>query len=1064
MKRIDYIKKLYKNQMLDDMLVSFADEVSEEELRKQIEEAQKQQKELEEMGLDEDDFEEEDFEEETLETPETPEEPKPQEKPEDYVDMPNVKLDGFKYSPGEVVAKVCPVCGYENRPVYLHQCKNCARIYKSLEKAKAQIQNNPNYTFNEDEFLRAIADRFRYVDEQELRQIYHNKGITPLGQKDIYSVQPSERKKLEDIMDYRLNVKMRNGKPILHKKTGLPIPLENKKFFTTKEITEALHLSPEKFRELIAEHNSEVLQNLPEEAQKYVKRDESGELLPMSPKILEPYGFVAPAVLMGTGMADKRQLPTGDPSSPEEEEAQRGPARKTIDMAAWNWEKTAPAFGWDPEQKKFTGGWGKFLKEQFLPAIRQQKAENELKALKKMIERQQGIAQSKIEQIQQVLDQNLGLKTYYYFMKRPELDIEEFKEEHDDDLREHLGYVDKQERVRNLDKRLPPPVRKALENYDARKAPMTDEEYDGFVQAIANRLNTTVEKVQAHLELRDEAKLADDKEKEVDIMKFLKSNPEADRKWLEQKYENKRKRFEQGVYRKAIAAKQEAEQRIRELQEKLPVLMSAVQEYEIPEDFDLNMAVREFGRKPLVELDDPQEQQEYQELVEQENQENPLPTPKKEGSRLERIKKLAIIAELTDDDDEDLKKKDEIEIPEENEWMEGTPKPEKPTPFGVLKAPDPPPTPKSEYKPREKEVPTPSWEQKEKPQEIQKVVIRRTMMRINLPEKDARGRTVYIVDPITGETEESTREVMVPRLEHHLITLRTDAEGNVTHAKCEEIKGVSYQATGPLTDRPRYKDLLTQARTQVRQEAKENDIRLSKEEYKARVEEVYRRIVEEEHGDDVKPYVPTPTKEPYLPHTLSSATIVPCEACPRGTYIRDGEPLSGCKEIKVALADMEGKSLPSGYTVKNLSEIKRKEPRYSPKEERAIRRQKDVTDFFADDMELSMSLQPSDVEGPMPDSKKKKEAAEYQGKKVKLNDPVRNPSGSSKKFHVYVRDPKTKKIKKVQFGDPNMEIRRDDPERRKSFRARHKCEEAKDKTKARYWSCWQWRANQKVDN
>lgn len=91
-------------------------------------------------------------------------------------------------------------------------------------------------------------------------------------------------------------------------------------------------------------------------------------------------------------------------------------------------------------------------------------------------------------------------------------------------------------------------------------------------------------------------------------------------------------------------------------------------------------------------------------------------------------------------------------------------------------------------------------------------------------------------------------------------------------------------------------------------------------------------------------------------------------------------------------------------------------------------------------------------------------AAEYQGRKVKLNDPIRNPSGSKKKFTVYVKD--GDKVKKIQFGDPSMEIKRDDPERRKSFRARHKCDtaEGKDKTKARFWSCWQWRARQKVDN
>ena len=91
------------------------------------------------------------------------------------------------------------------------------------------------------------------------------------------------------------------------------------------------------------------------------------------------------------------------------------------------------------------------------------------------------------------------------------------------------------------------------------------------------------------------------------------------------------------------------------------------------------------------------------------------------------------------------------------------------------------------------------------------------------------------------------------------------------------------------------------------------------------------------------------------------------------------------------------------------------------------------------------------------------EAAEYQGRKVDLNNPFRLPTGSKKKFGVYVRNDKGNVIK-VTFGDPNMEIKRDDPERRKNFRARHNCDDKKDKTKAGYWSCYQWRASAKVDN
>lgn len=81
--------------------------------------------------------------------------------------------------------------------------------------------------------------------------------------------------------------------------------------------------------------------------------------------------------------------------------------------------------------------------------------------------------------------------------------------------------------------------------------------------------------------------------------------------------------------------------------------------------------------------------------------------------------------------------------------------------------------------------------------------------------------------------------------------------------------------------------------------------------------------------------------------------------------------------------------------------------------------------------------------------------AEYQGRTVKLNKPVRSSNGP-KKFHVYVRDPKTKNVKKVNFGDPDSKIKKDNPERRRSFRARHNCDNPGPKTKARYWSCKKW--------
>jgi hypothetical protein len=81
-------------------------------------------------------------------------------------------------------------------------------------------------------------------------------------------------------------------------------------------------------------------------------------------------------------------------------------------------------------------------------------------------------------------------------------------------------------------------------------------------------------------------------------------------------------------------------------------------------------------------------------------------------------------------------------------------------------------------------------------------------------------------------------------------------------------------------------------------------------------------------------------------------------------------------------------------------------------------------------------------------------ASEYQGRKVTLNKPFRTPSGP-KKMSVYVKNEKGNVVK-VNFGDPNMKIKKNIPERRKSFRARHNCDNPGPKWKARYWSCKAW--------
>ena len=87
--------------------------------------------------------------------------------------------------------------------------------------------------------------------------------------------------------------------------------------------------------------------------------------------------------------------------------------------------------------------------------------------------------------------------------------------------------------------------------------------------------------------------------------------------------------------------------------------------------------------------------------------------------------------------------------------------------------------------------------------------------------------------------------------------------------------------------------------------------------------------------------------------------------------------------------------------------------------------------------------------------------ADYQGEKVTLNKP-RRLSGGNKKFEVFVMD--GDKVKRVTFGDPNMEIRRDDPKARANFRSRHSCDTKKDKTTAGYWSCRMWEGGTSVSD
>ncbi len=113
-----------------------------------------------------------------------------------------------------------------------------------------------------------------------------------------------------------------------------------------------------------------------------------------------------------------------------------------------------------------------------------------------------------------------------------------------------------------------------------------------------------------------------------------------------------------------------------------------------------------------------------------------------------------------------------------------------------------------------------------------------------------------------------------------------------------------------------------------------------------------------------------------------------------------------------------------------------------------------------DDELIAMLMQDTGgapTRGPLMEARRKKPAPapkqEALSEAKKLGKPFRTPGGP-KKFAVYVQGKKGPK--KVTFGDPNMEIKRDDPQRRKNFRSRHNCDNPGPRDKARYWSCKMW--------
>jgi hypothetical protein len=141
--------------------------------------------------------------------------------------------------------------------------------------------------------------------------------------------------------------------------------------------------------------------------------------------------------------------------------------------------------------------------------------------------------------------------------------------------------------------------------------------------------------------------------------------------------------------------------------------------------------------------------------------------------------------------------------------------------------------------------------------------------------------------------------------------------------------------------------------------------------------------------------------------------------------------------------------------VANMKECVVVEHSHAPKKKKKVKEEESVEqeDWFQDMIDVTLNGDEFyETFGWVGYDDESIEEAEYQGRSVKLNKPMR---GDVKKFKVYVKNPKGNVVK-VNFGDPDMKIKRSIPARRKSFRARHNCDSPGPKTKARYWSCKKW--------
>ena len=151
---------------------------------------------------------------------------------------------------------------------------------------------------------------------------------------------------------------------------------------------------------------------------------------------------------------------------------------------------------------------------------------------------------------------------------------------------------------------------------------------------------------------------------------------------------------------------------------------------------------------------------------------------------------------------------------------------------------------------------------------------------------------------------------------------------------------------------------------------------------------------------------------------------------------------------------MNNAALQAGWFENNVEDYRQSEAELDMMANGTKKQQKGVDTTAYDKKAKTPKNTKEDLVQPLKELKKKIEESEYQGRKVKLGKPFYTPGGPRKRA-VYVKNEKGNVVK-VGFGEPGMKIKKNNPARRKSFRARHNCENPGPRWKARYWSCRAW--------